>query len=421
MFNQESMELIKKQQFNKNWLKPSFNGSSFINIFPTIRYLLTKNKSDLSILSKSIVSFCQSKDPQKIIFFLIDACGFNLFKKIVSEHLMYQKFLNNGQVSILTSQFPSTTSACVTTAHTNLSVSQHGLYEWYYRDKILNQVISPLLFSFASDGHQRETLSRAKIDPKLVFPKQNFYQQLQQDGVSSYIFQHQEYLNSAYSKFLYREANIFGFKTFNEGLVNLLKMVKKVKEKSYYFFYFDKIDTLSHQYGPFSQVVKWELNSLLTAFKSFQSLLPNDVLTIVSADHGQTNLDEDKITYLNLEFKEIEQYLERGNDGEILAPAGSPRDFFLYVQDKFLDLVYLKLKKLLRNKALVMKTKTLIEKGFFSQDLSQKFLANLANLVVLPNEHHAVWWYKKGVFEVNKKGHHGGLSQDEMLIPLLII
>ena len=40
---------------------------------------------------------------------------------------------------------------------------------------------------------------------------------------------------------------------------------------------------------------------------------------------------------------------------------------------------------------------------------------------VLPNEHHAVWWYKKGVFEVNKKGHHGGLSQDEMLIPLLII
>ena len=46
-------------------------------------------------------------------------------------------------------QFPSTTTAHVTTMHTGRPVGEHGLYEWHVHEPALDAIITPLLFSFA--------------------------------------------------------------------------------------------------------------------------------------------------------------------------------------------------------------------------------------------------------------------------------
>jgi hypothetical protein len=43
----------------------------------------------------------------------------------------------------------------------------------------------------------------------------------------------------------------------------------------------------------------------------------------------------------------------------------------------------------------------------------------VGNLVVLAYRHESVWWYEKGKFEQHYYGHHGGLTPQEMEIPLL--
>ena len=42
----------------------------------------------------------------------------------------------------------------------------------------------------------------------------------------------------------------------------------------------------------------------------------------------------------------------------------------------------------------------------------------VANLVALPYRHESVWWYEKDKYEQKYFGHHGGLTPQEMEIPL---
>jgi hypothetical protein len=66
----------------------------------------------------------------------------------------------------------------------------------------------------------------------------------------------------------------------------------------------------------------------------------------------------------------------------------------------------------------VVSTQTLIDAGYFGPAISAVFRARVGNLVILPYCGQTVWWYEEGKFEQKHYGHHGGLTPEEMEIPL---
>jgi hypothetical protein len=62
----------------------------------------------------------------------------------------------------------------------------------------------------------------------------------------------------------------------------------------------------------------------------------------------------------------------------------------------------------------------LAAEGFFGPSLSERFLARVGNLVVLPFAGESVYYYERDRFESRYWGHHGGLTREEMEIPLMI-
>src|SRR3954464_11281223 len=66
----------------------------------------------------------------RVVLVLLDAFGWRFFVRHADDHPPPRRFLTDGTVAKLTSQFPSTTTAHVTTLHTGRSVAEHGLYEW---------------------------------------------------------------------------------------------------------------------------------------------------------------------------------------------------------------------------------------------------------------------------------------------------
>jgi len=75
----------------------------------------------------------------------------------------------------------------------------------------------------------------------------------------------------------------------------------------------------------------------------------------------------------------------------------------------------------LRDKAEVVMIEWLIQNGYFGPEISKKFRERVGNLVILPYRHESVWWYEKDIFEQNFYGHHGGLTPQEIEIPLFTL
>ncbi len=388
-----------------NFIKPRYDAGGFAALPQRIAGHLSANNYDA------------------VVLFLIDGFGWRFFEKF-REAPFFKQTAGKGSVTKLTSQFPSTTAAHITTIHTGMPVGEHGVFEWYYYEPTLDRVIAPLLYSFAGTP-QRDTLKPTGVRPTHILPTTSLYRPLKKQGVAATIFQHREYTPSTYSDLLFSGARAVGFRTLPEALVNLAGRLSEARPPAYFFLYFDRIDAISHEYGPESAQTTAEILVFLMTMEHIllKALNGNHkkILFLLTADHGQVETDPRTSLYLNREpaFAGIERFLKTNAEGGLIVPAGSARDFFLYVKPDALDEARAFLASRLEGRAEVRKVTELIAEGYFGPVISPQFRGRAGDLVILPYQGEAVWWYEKDRFEQRFYGHHGGLTKQEMEIPLI--
>jgi Type I phosphodiesterase / nucleotide pyrophosphatase len=394
-----------------NFIQPRYDSGGFASLPLRVRDLLIARKYDA------------------VVLLLADGFGWRFVEKFQEEPFFKKLRAMGGEVAQLTSQFPSTTAAHVTTLHTGLTVGEHGLVEWNLYEPALDAVITPLLFSFAGTT-ERDTLKPAGVKPQNIYPPSTLYQPLKKQGVASTVLQHREYTPSTYSDAMFRGAEVRSYKSFAEALVNLdlglsaSALSQKEKPPSYFVVYYDKVDSISHDYGPDSPQTSAEVRVFLLMLEHL--LLPSlarhpRTLFLLTADHGQTETDPATTIYINRDtnFKGIEKMLKTDHAGRPIVPCGSCRDFFLHIQPGRVDEAQEFLSARLQGKAEVQKVTDLIEAGFFGPTVSPGFRSRAGDLVILPFRGESVWWYEKDKFEQKFHGHHGGLTKQEMEIPLI--
>jgi hypothetical protein len=422
MINQESLALVESARFSTRFMRPLYDSYGFAQIPQTIRYCLTDSE-------QKGVSFGERDDLYQkydaVVLLFVDAFGWRFFEKYHQRSPFLRRAVEQGLVSKLTSQFPSTTAAHVTTIHTGLPVGESGVYEWYYYEPLLDRMIAPLLFSFAGDS-ERDTLASTGVAAQALYPAQTLYQELQPHGVDSVVFQHLTYAHSPYSKTVTNGARMVPYRTLPEALVNLGQLLDRQKRKAYYFLYVDTIDTICHRYGPDSPQTAAEIEAFLVVleliFQQHCAGKQQRTLFLLTADHGQIAIDPATTIYINQRFPQILPYLVTNRTGQPLAPAGSSRDMFLHIKDAHLDQAQAFLQQGLAGRAEIYRVQELIEQGFFgTTSPSAAFMSRVGNLVILPYEHETIWWYEAGRFEQKFYGSHGGLSRDEMETLLLAL
>lgn len=374
-------------------------------------------------ITARIHEYCASGKYDAVLLFLVDGFGWRFFEKF--QDLPFLKRLtDHGTVEKLTAQFPSTTAAHITTIHTGLPVGQSGVYEWFYYEPQLDRIIAPLLFSYAGDD-ERDML-KGVIKARKLYPNRTLYQQLSELGVASHVFGMRDYTPSTYSKVVMKGAKLHSFKTLPEALVNLGVLLKSTSTPAYVNFYFENIDSLCHKYGPSAPQTEAEILAFSLVMEHFFERVfsgERKILFLMTADHGASEVDPLTTVFLNKDkrFKGIERFLKTNQAGDMLVPAGSARDMFLYVKEELLDEAKNFLSSRLAGKAEVVKTEWLMENGYFGPEISQKFRERVGNLVILSHRYESVWWYEKDRFEQRFYGHHGGLTPQEMEIPLLVL
>ena len=390
----------------RSWCRPEQGRRCFDQLPFTIERLLT-GVADGPALEEPLLQ----ERFERVVFVYFDAFGWTFLERH-AEHPLFARARSEGLLTQLTAQFPSTTTAQVTTVHSGLPVAEHGLYEWHVYEPSLDRLVTPLLFSFAGDGVRGTLLGH--IDPDELFPTDSLYARLAESGIRSTVVLPAAIAGSAPNIALLRGTDVLPFATAENGLAVAAEAL--AGGAAYAHVYLDELDSLMHAVGTEDPAVAVVTRTILDDVH--QATLPAGTLVLLTADHGMSPVDPDRTIYVNELWPELAAQLETGADGKPLAPAGSCRDLFLHARDGEVEAVRTGLAERLAGIADVVAVGELIEEGIFAEP-SPRLSARLANVAVLPRHGEAVYWHEHGRFAQHLHGQHGGLSPEEMEIPLV--
>ena len=170
MLNTVSLNAVSSSKFSQQFVKPLYDSYCFSNIPQTITHILTgegESALPLDVFGGGPTSY------DRVILFFVDAFGLRFFERYAEKYEFLKIMLKQGVVSKMTSQFPSTTAAHATCIHTGLNLGQSGVYEWQYYEPLVDDVIMPLLFSYARDK-ERNTLKKLRFPQKDIILRSRF-------------------------------------------------------------------------------------------------------------------------------------------------------------------------------------------------------------------------------------------------------
>jgi hypothetical protein len=310
-----------------------------------------------------------TREHERVAVVLLDAFGW----AFVQRHADHP-FLRRLQIEPVASQFPSTTTAHLTTLYTGLPVEQHGLYEWQIYEPALDAIVLPL--PFVGEHGPLE------LDPRVLVPGPTFFESL---DVPALALQPAAIWPSTYSSAALAGAEVVPYERFEDAVARL------GTRPGLSYLYWDAIDAAGHRHGPSSPEFDAAALAALDALETVR-----DTILLVTADHGQ--IDVSDIDFLDVLWPPLLEQLRFG-------PAGSARDCFLHVREP--ELVVAELGMRLGERADVRLAAELFP------DAGPRLTERLADVCVLPAPGRMAWLEAFPSHQLRFKGHHGGRTPPE--------
>jgi hypothetical protein len=327
---------------------------------------------------------------EQVVLILLDAFGLEFLERH-RDHPLIQRL----EVTPLTSQFPSTTTAHVPSLHFGMPVHEHGLYEWNILEPALGEIICPLRFN--PTGAEEEGTLVDRLEPSVLSPGPTFYESL---GVPSIAAQPAR-LAGSFTAVATRGAQVIGFRRLRDGVRALGEaLAAPGRDHRYALLYWDLIDRAGHDHGPgspeFAVACRRSLDELWDASQALRG-----VTVLITADHGQVDVAPDRVDYLDDLWPELPTLLSQRR------PAGSSRDVFLHVHAHHVATVLDELSERLDGRAEVRPARELFDR------IGPRLNARLGDVAVLPGTGRQAWLRSAAANEQRFRGQHGGLDEAE--------
>lgn len=337
------------------------------------------------------------------VFLLIDGLGDHFLQRFGATSVLAAH--RQGRI---TSVFPSTTAAAVTTTMTGLSPAQHGLTGWFIRDRRFGGIIAPLPLVRRGGGQ----LAALRLTQRL-FPYRTLYQRL---DCPSLVVTPREIAWSRFSRRHCRGARIVGYGRGVEGLVDaVVDGARQMRQagSGYIHAYYPLFDTLSHEFGSTSPQAVAEFWRVDAAFAALLERLKGlDCEVVVTADHGFTDASDERTVDVG-EHPQLASMLQCPLWGERRAAfcavkKGREAEFEAAAGEVF------------AGKAVVARSRVLVGAGLFGPGrVNPRLTERTGTHTLLMEPRWTVVDSAPGEKRHHMIGVHGGLSPEEMWIPLI--
>jgi predicted AlkP superfamily pyrophosphatase or phosphodiesterase len=369
-----------------------------------------------SILEGSIPdvpeAFVNSTGKKHLVLLIADGMGLLNIKENMGKLPFLAQLNAGGSLAAGTSVFPSTTAASVTSLFTASDPCSHGLLEWYLYLDEAEMVIETLPF-VAHDPAEAARFRSLDLDIRLLFEGTPYMEKLAAQRVACTAVMPLSITGSAFSSAVLPPARIIGYETLDD----VLPMLSDGGEgRRLTVVYYPGVDTEGHVHGPSSDSYVNEMKRVDSFLRAFGESRTGETSLILTADHGQTEIDPDAVLYLD-ELDWFDDMLAADRSGRAIPPYGSPRDVIIRCRNP--GRMKGRLDAELRDIAAVAESHRLAAEGYFGRGGRAKSLSSrIGDLWLLPNPGAAVWYRHFDGERVTLRGMHGGLTAREMLIPI---
>jgi hypothetical protein len=411
----------------KEFILPHYDGYSIANLAATIAALLDVELDNAAPPIPTHLWADIAPGVQTVIMVILDAVGYSHFQRALSSdhrNSSLNRAAEAGRLIPLTSVFPSTTVAALTTIWTGQAPINHG----FLGTKLLIPEYGLLadMLSLGPAIHRRPgELLNWGWKPEEFVTVPSLGQQLTDNGVQTIANTHLSFLKGGLTHiFLRGMSNIRGHVGFSDMWINLRHvLLQRTEEPSSPLFvsaYWGDLDTTAHVYGPEGERFQAALRLLLRSFEEdFLAPLPTaarkGTVLIITADHGQITTPPEQIVRFS-DHPALQQML-------LVPPAAESRAAYLYVRPGQTASLQTYVAEHLAGRFLLLEMERALAAGLFGpnrnyQDLAPEIRVRLGDMLLLAQDDSRLLVKEE---PTPFHGHHGSLTPEEMLVPLLMM
>ncbi len=395
---------------------PRYDGQSLVNLPATVCHWLGVPPLGAPPLRLEVAD--PDARPRRVVHILVDALGLDAFRRFAAadETQVWNRLARQGTLAAITSTAPSTTTTALPTLWSGLTPAEHGMlgYELWLREYgvVANMITqSPMSFEGGTD-----LLERAGFRPEGLIPGTKLGTHLKMHGVAAHAFLHYTITRSGLSRSFLQDVEVHPFGGLADLWVSVRGLLERERGPLYVWVYWSHVDSLGHRFGPRNERVRADFALFSLAFERyFLNTLPADARRgtrlMLTADHGQVFTPRDP-RYDLRHHPTLTGCLP-------LLPTGENRMIYLFLRPDAEPTVRTYVQRTWPGEFLPIGAQAAVEAGLFGNPARQhpRLRDRLGDLLLIPTGNAYLWWAEK---DNPLLGRHGGLSAEEMIVPLLV-
>ena len=338
-----------------------------------------------------VQNFCGLQESKRTVLILIDGLGYNSLNQYSEVFPIFKNFISSDP---LRSHFPTTTATNLVSLGTGELPGVHGMLGYTVR--------------VPRSGEPGRLLNALKwderVDPVVWQSVPTLYERAGKAGIEISHIAEKRYEGSGFTQAGMRGAQYIGANHVHEMIDGARSA--HLRERSYSYIYLNSVDSAGHAHGVGSERWLSALSSVAELLDGLVKALPTDTDIYLTADHGMINVEEkiilgegnnllENVTLIGGEARARHIYLR---EGSALETAAMWREHFGSSVEIFTKSDAVKL---------------------FGSVVTEDSLDRMGDLIAVPNGGIVLLDPAIASKETLMVGHHGGFTQDEVLIPLL--
>jgi hypothetical protein len=382
-------------------LQPDYSGGGLVNLMASI---IQARGGTSAYLPASVLPPADLADAAHLVLLVIDGLGDDWLRRQSPTGL-----LARHRLGALTTVFPATTAAAITTYLTGDAPAQHGLTGWFVWLRELGAIMTvlPGRTRFGGSGY-----AAAGVDVGALFDHRPIFERI---ATASSVIAPRHIIDSDFNRAHLGGARARGFRHLEGLFRETARAIRRGPAPAYHYVYWPGLDSVGHQHGIDSPEAAAHLARIEHQLGRFMDRIAGrDALVLICADHG--HIDCPAARHLDLaDLPDLADCLT-------MPLCGEPRAAYCYVRSGQAERFEALCADRLGDAFTLVRSTDLIDRGLFGPGpINPRLAERIGDYCLLANDHYAIG--QRLPFEQPHRsiGVHGGLSRDELLVPLCLL